>query len=51
MPASRIFRTWYGRIRPHSGNTCDNVKRRAPLNDCLAPDGRVEIEVKGIKDV
>jgi len=29
----------------------DNVKARPALIDCLAPDRRVEIEVKGIKDV
>ncbi|NQF23095.1 porin OmpA, partial [Enterobacter hormaechei] len=34
-----------------TGSTCDNVKPRAALIDCLAPDRRVEIEVKGIKDV
>jgi hypothetical protein len=31
--------------------TCDNVKARAALIDCLAPDRRVEIEVKGYKEV
>lgn len=40
-----------GESNPVTGNTCDNVKQRAALIDCLAPDRRVEIEVKGIKDV
>ena len=36
-----------GESNPVTGNTCDNVKQRAALIDCLAPDRRVEIEVKG----
>ncbi|MFP1463338.1 hypothetical protein ACLB1E_26930 [Escherichia coli] len=41
-----------GESNPVTGNTCDNVKQRAALIHCLAPDPRrVEIEVKGIKDV
>ncbi|MDF2526257.1 MAG: outer membrane protein [Enterobacter mori] len=40
-----------GESNPVTGSTCDNVKARAALIDCLAPDRRVEIEVKGIKDV
>jgi OOP family OmpA-OmpF porin len=40
-----------GESNPVTGTTCDNVKARAALIDCLAPDRRVEIEVKGIKDV
>ncbi|MGY6339839.1 porin OmpA, partial [Escherichia coli] len=40
-----------GESKPVTGKTCDNVKQRAALIDCLAPDRSVEIEVKGIKDV
>ncbi|RAV23924.1 porin OmpA, partial [Staphylococcus warneri] len=40
-----------GESNPVTGNTCDNVKARAALIDCLAPDRRVEIEVKGYKEV
>lgn len=40
-----------GESNPVTGNTCDSVKGRNALIDCLAPDRRVEIEVKGIKDV
>ncbi len=39
-----------GESNPVTGNTCDNVKPRAALIDCR-PDRRVEIEVKGVKDV
>jgi OOP family OmpA-OmpF porin len=40
-----------GESNPVTGNTCDNVAPKSKLIDCLAPDRRVEIEVKGIKDV
>ncbi len=40
-----------GEFQPVTGNTCDNVKPRAALIDCPAPDRRAYIEVKGVKDV
>jgi OOP family OmpA-OmpF porin len=51
IPANKISPRGMGESNPVTGNTCDNVKARAALIDCLAPDRRVEIEVKGIKDV
>ncbi|MBJ3815293.1 porin OmpA [Shimwellia pseudoproteus] len=51
IPAGKITAQGQGESNPVTGNTCDNVKQRAALIDCLAPDRRVEIEVKGVKDV
>ena len=51
IPANKISPRGMGESNPVTGSTCDNVKPRAALIDCLAPDRRVEIEVKGIKDV
>ncbi|MEN0614400.1 porin OmpA [Klebsiella indica] len=51
IPASKISARGMGEANPVTGNTCDNVKARAALIDCLAPDRRVEIEVKGYKEV
>ncbi|BCG10021.1 MULTISPECIES: porin OmpA [Buttiauxella] len=51
IPANKISPRGMGESNPVTGNTCDNVAPKAKLIDCLAPDRRVEIEVKGIKDV
>lgn len=51
IPADKISARGMGKSNPVSSSTCDNVKARAKLIECLAPDRRVEIEVKGIKDV
>ena len=51
IPSDKISARGMGESNPVTGNTCDNVKARPALIDCLAPDRRVEIEVKGIKDV
>ncbi|HCB1502586.1 TPA: porin OmpA [Klebsiella michiganensis] len=51
IPSSKISARGMGESNPVTGNTCDNVKARAALIDCLGPDRRVEIEVKGYKDV
>ncbi|WP_238084140.1 MULTISPECIES: porin OmpA [Pseudescherichia] len=51
IPSNKISARGMGESNPVTGNTCDNVKARPALIDCLAPDRRVEIEVKGIKDV
>ncbi|MGL9721684.1 porin OmpA [Symbiopectobacterium sp.] len=51
IPANKISARGMGKSNPVTGSTCDNTKPRAALIDCLAPDRRVEIEVKGIKDV
>ncbi|RRO06537.1 porin OmpA [Pectobacterium aquaticum] len=51
IPANKVSARGLGKSQPVTGSTCDSVKPRAALIDCLAPDRRVEIEVKGIKDV
>ena len=51
IPAGKISARGMGKADPVTGNTCDNVAPRAKLIECLAPDRRVEIQVKGIKDV
>ncbi|WP_434642667.1 porin OmpA [Klebsiella sp. I138] len=51
IPAGKISARGMGESNPVTGTTCDNVKARAALIDCLGPDRRVEIEVKGYKDV
>jgi len=51
IPANKISARGEGKSNPVTGSTCDSVKGRNALIDCLAPDRRVEIDVKGIKDV
>lgn len=51
IPTNKISARGEGKANPVTGNTCDSVKARKALIDCLAPDRRVEIEVKGVKDV
>lgn len=51
IPSNKISARGMGKSNPVTGNTCDSVKGRKALIDCLAPDRRVEIQVKGIKDV
>jgi len=51
IPSNKISARGMGKSSPVTGATCDGVKGRAALITCLAPDRRVEIEVKGIKEV
>ncbi|WP_159564449.1 porin OmpA [Budvicia diplopodorum] len=51
IPADKISARGLGEANPVTGSTCDNIKARAALIDCLAPDRRVEIEVTGAKDI
>ncbi|MBT9433298.1 porin OmpA [Candidatus Sodalis endolongispinus] len=51
IPSDKISARGMGKSNPVTGNTCNSVKGRAAVISCLAPDRRVEIEVKGIKDV
>ncbi|AXF76187.1 porin OmpA [Erwinia tracheiphila] len=51
IPSNKISARGMGKSNPVTGNTCDSVKGRNALIDCLGPDRRVEIQVKGIKDV
>ncbi|TJZ73853.1 OmpA family protein [Chitiniphilus eburneus] len=50
-PADRISAETRGKSEPVTGDTCDKVKPRAKLIECLAPDRRVEIEVRGTREV
>ena len=51
IPANSISAEGRGKRNPVTGNTCDNIKARAALIDCLAPDRRVEIEIQGTTEV
>ncbi|MDR3432306.1 MAG: porin OmpA [Rouxiella aceris] len=53
IPANKISARGMGESNPVTGNTCGYKAGRATAKQiaCLAPDRRVEIEVKGIKDV
>ncbi|SFM90826.1 OmpA-OmpF porin, OOP family [Izhakiella capsodis] len=51
IPANKISARGLGKADPVTGSTCDSVKGRNAQINCMAPDRRVEIEVKGIKDV
>ncbi|GAA3591310.1 MULTISPECIES: porin OmpA [Gibbsiella] len=53
IPADKISARGMGESDPVTGNTCGYKSGRATAAQiaCLAPDRRVEIEVKGIKDV
>lgn len=50
IPAGSITAEGRGKENPVTGNTCDNVTKRAALIDCLAPDRRVEIEIQGVAE-
>ena len=53
IPSDKISARGMGKADPVTGNTCGYKAGRATKAqiDCPAPDRRVEIEVKGIKDV
>nr|WP_314266854.1 porin OmpA [uncultured Moellerella sp.] len=51
VPASVIAAEGRGKEDPVTGNKCDDVKGRAALIECLAPDRRVEIEIQGSTEV
>ncbi|PIJ51353.1 porin OmpA [Erwinia sp. OLTSP20] len=51
IPSNKISARGMGKSDPVTGSTCNSVKGRNAQISCLAPDRRVEIEVKGIKDV
>ncbi|WP_034640560.1 OmpA family protein [Chitinilyticum aquatile] len=54
-PADKMTVEGRGETNPVTGDTCNNIKdskkTRAKLVECLAPDRRVEIEVKGTQEV
>ncbi|MDR0219207.1 MAG: porin OmpA [Enterobacteriaceae bacterium] len=47
IPANSIRAEGRGKEDPVTGSTCDNIKARAKLIDCLAPDRRVIINIEG----
>ncbi|MGL4861391.1 MAG: porin OmpA, partial [Enterobacteriaceae bacterium] len=49
IPADRITARGMGKANPVTGSTCDSIRNRNALIECLAPDRRVEIEVTGTK--
>ncbi len=51
IAASKISASGRGEANPVTGTSCNTVKNRKNLILCLAPDRRVEIEVKGIKEI
>ncbi|MDX7987705.1 porin OmpA [Xenorhabdus sp. 12] len=51
IPAGSIQAEGRGKDSPVTGSTCDNVKVRAKLIECLAPDRRVIINIQGTKRV
>lgn len=51
IPANVISSQGRGEANPVTGSTCNNVKPRASLINCLAPDRRVEIEIQGTTEV
>ena len=51
VPTTAIAAEGRGKEDPVTGNKCDNVKGRAALIECLAPDRRVEIEIQGTTEV
>ncbi|WP_284699751.1 OmpA family protein [Chitinolyticbacter albus] len=50
-PADRITAESRGEGEPVTGDTCNAIKSRAKLVECLTPDRRVEIEVRGSREV
>ncbi|MGP1952849.1 MAG: porin OmpA [Arsenophonus sp. ET-KM2-MAG3] len=47
IPAKAISSQSYGKENPVTGNTCNNIKHRNILINCLRPDRRVEVEIQG----
>ena len=50
LPADKVSIQGNGESNPVTGTQCDDVKARAALIDCLAPDRRVEIRVTGVQE-
>ncbi|MBD2785309.1 porin OmpA [Xenorhabdus sp. DI] len=51
IPADSIQAEGRGKVDPVTGSTCDSIKVRAKLIDCLAPDRRVIINIQGTTEV
>jgi OmpA-OmpF porin, OOP family len=50
-PEGRVKFEGRGKAEPVTGDTCGKIKKRAKLIECLSPDRRVEIDIKGTKEV
>ncbi|VFP83234.1 porin OmpA [Candidatus Erwinia haradaeae] len=51
IPADQITARGEGQSNPISAHSCESINDRQALIVCLAPDRRVEVEVKDIQDV
>ncbi|VFP79963.1 porin OmpA [Candidatus Erwinia haradaeae] len=51
VPADQITVRGSGKSNPISSHTCESINDRKSLMVCLAPDRRVEVEVKDIQDI
>ncbi|OKP05359.1 porin OmpA [Xenorhabdus eapokensis] len=51
IPADSIQAEGRGKENPVTGSTCDKIKVRSKLIDCLAPDRRVDINIQGTTEV
>src|SRR5690606_36352327 len=49
VDANRVYTEGKGETQPVTGDTCNSVRGRTALIDCLQPDRRVEVEVIGSK--
>ena len=49
VEANRVYTEGKGKKQPVTGTTCNTVKNRKALIECLQPDRRVEVEVIGSK--
>ncbi|REF28718.1 OOP family OmpA-OmpF porin [Xenorhabdus cabanillasii] len=51
IPANSIQAEGRGKEDPVTGSACNNIKIRAKLIDCLAPDRRVIINIQGTQEI
>ncbi|MEX0446025.1 porin OmpA [Xenorhabdus sp. SGI246] len=51
IPANSIQAEGRGKEDPVTGSACNNIKARAKLIDCLAPDRRVIINIQGTQEI
>ncbi|MXP67479.1 porin OmpA [Pantoea sp. Aalb] len=51
IPYDNITAHGMGKSQSITGHSCDDFKKRKALIECLAPDRRVEINVRGFQDI
>jgi OOP family OmpA-OmpF porin len=51
VPPTSIETRGLGKSEPVTGNACHGIKNRGKLIHCLAPDRRVDVEVRGLREV